>query len=128
MAKTPNIQVIGKERNPGSGMFFTDGEKVFIGRDYALQNQIDEAKAKTEARGCYKACRTCNACANSRRGTSYPRQFDSKQGKTIDCRGCEPFRFHDCNNGFMRNTHQEAEPFTPDQQKLIDESDGKPLI
>lgn len=122
------IEFKKKPRKDGAGMFWTDGSRVFLGRDYALQNEIDEVKAKTQERACFKGCRTCGACANSRRDATYPKSYDSNEGKMIDCRACEKFRFHDCHNGVLRDTRQEAEPFTPDMIKIMDEQGGKPLI
>lgn len=133
-------------KDPGSALWTTeDGSQVFIGRDYALQNEIDEKIAERNARSCFRGCNTCGACANSKRdnvnrqvftredglaivkgpGVSY----DSNKHQWVNCRECEPFRFHDCHNGVMRDTHQDAEPFTQDQLDLIKlAEDGRPLI
>lgn len=105
-----------------------DGEKVFIGRNYALQNQIDESKKKTQERSCFSACQTCGHCKASRRSCSADYSFDTNTGKRVHCAGCERFGFCDCANGFLRNAHGEAEPFTPDHQKLLKDTGGKPLI
>lgn len=132
-----------KPRKDGAGLFTLDGNDVFIGRDWALQNEINDTLAKTQARSCFKACRTCGACANSKRDNFTPRvvtdvkgnaqfvgprmSYDSNAHKWVDCRSCEKFRFHDCHNGWMRDSRQEAEPFTEDAQKLFAQG-GKPLI
>lgn len=122
------ISFKGKPRKEGSGLFTLDGEdRIFIGKDWALQNEIDEAREKTRSRACFKECRTCGACSNSRRDASYPFQFDANEAKLVSCRGCERFRFHDCHNGWMRDSRGDAEPFTEDAQKLFKEG-GKPLI
>lgn len=119
-----------KGKNRGGSQLFTNkhSDRVWKGRDYALQNEIDEAKEKTQNRACFKMCRTCGKCANSHRDSSHPFSHDSNVGKKIDCRKCEPFSFHDCHNGVLRDTHQDAEPFTFDMLKLLEESGGKPLI
>lgn len=119
-----------KRRKDGAGTYFQtkDGSRVVLGRDWALQNEIDETKEKTKSRGCFRECRTCGACANSRRDASWPYSRDPDTGKTVNCNTCERFRFHDCHNGLMRDTRQDAEPFTEEQQKLIDQSGGRPLI
>lgn len=109
------------------GGFWTDGTSVFIGRDWALQNAIDDAKRRTQNRSCFLACRTCGCCANSCRDATYPKSYDENSGKKVDCRGCEPYRFHDCHNGWMRDAHGDAEPFTDEALKLFKEG-GKPLI
>jgi hypothetical protein len=121
------IEVVKKPRkDSGSALWQTkDGTRVFIGRNYALQNEIDENKQKTRERSCYKGCQTCGFCVNSRRNCAHPYNFDN--GKKVFCEGCEKFGFHDCNNGFLRNAHGEAEPFTEEAQKLFDQG-GKPLI
>lgn len=128
-----------------SGLYGLPGDnRIFIGKNWALQNDIDEAKAKTRARACFKECRTCGACANSKRDNFQPRAFvikndkwvlqnphksyDANAGKWVNCRDCEPFRFHDCHNGVFRDSRQEPEPFTPDVIKLLKESGGRPLI
>lgn len=122
------IEFNRKPRKDGGGMFFTDGHQVFIGRDYLNQNDINETLEKTRARSCFRGCRTCGACANSRRDATVPKSYDYNAGKMIDCRSCEKYRYHDCHNGWMRDTRQQAEPFTPDMIKLLEESGGKPLI
>lgn len=126
------ISFKGKDRrDAGEGTWWTDksGSRVFIGRDYALQNEIDEAIAKRNARSCFRECMSCAACKNSARDSTYPKMYDDRAGKMIDCRSCEPFRFHDCANGVMRNSRQEAEPFTQDQLDLIAVAEGKrPLM
>lgn len=105
------------------------GARDFVtGKDWALQNDIDEAKEKTRSRACFRECRTCGACANSARDATNPKMYDAHAQKSIDCRGCEPFRFHDCHNGYMRNARGEAEPFTETQIDLIETLGGKPLI
>lgn len=109
-----------------SDLFTVDGTDIVIGRDYALQNEIDEVKAKTKSRSCFKECRTCGACANSKRDNTWQYSYD--KGKKINCKSCEKFRYHDCHNGVLRNTRQEAEPFTEDMYKIMDEKGGKPLI
>lgn len=116
-------------RTPGSELWISkDGETVFVGRDYARQNEIDENKKQTSERSCFKACQTCGHCANSRRGCAVPKSYDRNAGKMIDCRSCEKFSFHDCNNGFLRDTFQRAEPFTEEHLKLLESTGGKPLI
>lgn len=140
------IEFPRKPRKDGANIWFQteDGSRVFIGRDYALQNEIDEKKAQTRARACFRECRTCGACSNSKRDNFTPQEvktasgliqlksatksYDEHAGKWIDCRKCEPFRFHDCHNGVMRNSHQDPEPFTEEQQKFLDQTGGKPLI
>lgn len=126
------IEFPGKSRkDAGAGQYWTDkdGSRVFIGRDYALQNDIDEKIAERNERACFKGCRTCGACSNSARDATYPKMYDANEGKMIDCRACEPYRYHDCHNGVMRNTRQDAEPFTQDQIDLIELAENKrPLI
>lgn len=123
-----NIRFNKKPRKD-TGLFHgPDGKTIVIGKDWALQNEIDETKKATQERSCFKACRTCGCCANSRRDSSDPRSYDHNIRKTIDCRGCERFRFHDCHNGLMRDAHGEAEPFTEVQLQMLDETGGKPLI
>lgn len=134
-----------KPRKHGSDLWISkDGSQIFIGRDYAQQNAIDEAKLKTRSRSCYKECRTCGTCANSKRDNfnmqyiateagltlvkGPTKSFDNVTGRWVDCRTCEPYRFHDCHNGWMRDSRGEAEPFTEEAQRLIKESGGKPLI
>lgn len=118
-----------KPRKDGSGLFTTDGSDIFIGKDWALQNEIEEVREETKARSCFRECRTCGCCANSRRSCTHPISYDFNSHSTVDCRSCERFRFHDCNNGLMRDSRQEAEPFTEEQIKLIEQSeDGRPLI
>lgn len=115
-------------RKGGEGLFTSDdNENIFIGRDYALQNEIDETKERTQSRSCFKGCRTCGCCANSRRDASYPYSYDEKAGKMISCKHCEKFRYHDCHNGWMRTSHQDAEPFTEEAVKFFNKG-GKPLI
>lgn len=116
------------KRKPGSDLWLTKDGTIVIGRDYVRQNEIDEAKQKTRARACFRECRTCGACSNSRRDATVTKQYDAHEKRDIDCRKCEPFRFHDCHNGWMRDSHQDAEPFTEDVQNLIDKYGGKPLI
>lgn len=128
MSKITKVNSQSKARKEGLGLFTLDGNDIFIGKDFALQNEIDESRKATKARGCFKACKACDCCAASRRGTSHPYRFDSNAGKMKNCITCEKFRFHDCNNGFMRDSRQEAEPFTEEAQKLIKESGGKPYI
>ena len=126
------ISVKGKDSRFSSlsGDFWTDdGHNIYIGKDWALQNEITETRLKTEARACYRACRTCNHCSNSLRdGSSCSSQYDANSGKMIHCTMCEKFGFCDCRNGFFRNAHQDAEPFTPDVQETIKTLNGKPLI
>src|SRR4051812_47052321 len=98
------ISFPGKPRKDSSGLWADKDGTVFIGADYALQNEINEKLEKRNKRACFKGCMTCGACANSRRGCAYPRSFDANAHKTVDCRSCEPFRYHDCNNGVMRNS------------------------
>ena len=134
-----------KPRKEGIG-FWTDGSgEVFsVGKDWALQNEINEKKELTKSRGCYVDCRTCGSCGNSRRDNLNTQVFvtegnkvilkaptmsyDSVRKTWIDCRACEPFRYHDCHNGFFRDFHGEAEPFTPDVVELLRTTGGKPLI
>jgi hypothetical protein len=139
-----SIEFKKKPRKEGLGLFTLDGDQVFIGKDYALQNEIDETKLRTRARACFRECRTCGACSNSKRDnfvlqvvhhadgrveTKAPtKSYDENTKKWIDCRECEPFRFHDCHNGWFRDSRQEAEPFTPDVIGLLKRSGGKPLI
>lgn len=141
-----SIHIKGKPRKPGSDIWLDKhGEVVTTsGRDLALQSEIDEAKAKTKARACFKECHTCGACANSRRDNFQHRLVEIKDGEAklksptvsydhaskefVDCRECEPFRYHDCHNGFFRNARGEAEPFTQDVLDLIKKHGGKPLI
>lgn len=125
------ISFPGKPRNPSSGLDFwtDDGHNIFVGKDWALLNEIEENKLKTQSRSCYRECRTCGCCANSiRDGSSNSRCYDTNAGKRIACSSCEKFRFCDCRNGFMRNAHGDAEPFTEDQYKLLKETGGRPLI
>lgn len=122
------IEFPKKSRKDGELWITNDGSQVFIGRDYALQNEIDENKAKTKERSCFKECQFCSHCVASRRGCGNPRSYDAHAGKTIDCRSCEKFGFHDCNNGFLRTSRGDAEPFTEEAQKLIDSTGGKPLM
>lgn len=122
------VRVKKKPRKQGAGLYGLSGsDRIFVGKDWALQNDIDEAKVKTKERACFRACRTCGACANSRRGASYPYRFDANSREMINCKGCEPFRFHDCENGKMRDARQEAEPFTEDAEKYFKKG-GKPLV
>lgn len=107
------------------GIFTIDGKKVVIGADLLRNTEVADAKRKTEARSCFKACRSCGTCANSRRDSSYP--FSLDRGKLVGCKGCEPYRFHDCHNGWMRDSYGDAEPFTEEAQKLFDQG-GRPLI
>lgn len=133
-------------KDPDSALWMSDdGSQVFIGRDYALQNEIDESIRKRNARSCFRECHTCGTCANSKRDAVNPQvsttetglqvvrgpgeSYDENSKSWINCRSCEPFRWHDCNNGFMRNSRGEAEPFTADQISLIESSEtGKPLM
>lgn len=117
-----------KSRKEGLGLFTLDGNDVYIGKDWALQSEIDEVKAKTKAKGCFRECRSCGACSASRRDAPSPYTVDPTTGKQHNCVTCEKFRFHDCHNGFMRDSRQEAEEFTEDVQKIIRERGGKPLI
>lgn len=117
-----------KPRKEGLGLFTLDGSDIYIGKDWALQNEINETMEKTRNRGCFHACGSCGSCVNSRRGTSYPYRYDANAKKMKNCITCEPFRFHDCNNGWMRDSRQDAEPFTPDVIDLIKKSGGKPYI
>lgn len=134
-----------KPRKQGVG-FWTDGSgEIFAaGKDWALQNEIDEKKILTKSRGCFKECRTCGTCANSRRDNLNTQVFVTESGravlkaptqsfdwinkKWIDCRACEPFRYHDCQNGFLRDAYGDAEAFTPDVIELLRNTGGKPLI
>jgi hypothetical protein len=109
------------------GMFTIDGSQVVIGTDLLRNTEILDAKERTKKRACFIECQTCGTCGNSRRGTSDPRRYDSNAGKVVNCIGCEPYRFHDCSNGFLRDSYGEAEPFTEDVQKLFDEG-ARPLI
>lgn len=110
------------------GIFTSNGEDIIIGADQLRNSEVQDARAKTHARSCFVECRTCGACANSRRDATVPTIYDYNAQKKIDCRGCEPFRFHDCHNGWMRDSYGDAEPFTPDVIKIIKEQNGKPLI
>lgn len=125
-----DMRIKGKQREPGSGLWTDkDGSQIFVGRDYALQNEIDEVRAKTRTRSCFTECQTCLQCKGSCRDNTYPKSYDSNAGKMVDCRGCEKFRFCDCRNGVYRNTRQEPEPFTPDHLSLIEMAEGKrPLM
>lgn len=121
------IRFKGKKRSPSE--YSTDGKSLFLNREWEMQNEIERAKQRTQARACFRGCNTCGACANSRRDATYPKEYDNNAGKLIDCRKCEPFRFHDCHNGWLRNARQEAEPFTEEMTKLIEEGPGgRPLI
>lgn len=123
------VKFTGKPRKD-SEIYKLPGDRsarVVSGRDVTLQAEIDANMAKTRERSCFKGCRTCGQCANSRRGCQDPRSYDENAGKMVDCQGCERFRFHDCNNGFMRNARGEAEPFTEDAQKYFMQG-GRPLI
>lgn len=138
-----DIKFKGKQRKPSTGLY-KGARGIVTGRDWALQNEIDETRETTQARSCYRGCRTCGACANSKRDNFLPqarkttsgitevisatKSYDENSGSWIDCRSCEPFRFHDCHNGVMRDTRQEAEPFTPEQIALLESTGGKPLI
>lgn len=115
-------------KDPSSQLFVQGDNTVIIGRNYALQNEIDETKKITQARACFIGCRTCGKCSNSQRDATVPMSYDENSRKWIDCRGCEPYSFHDCQNGVMRNAYQDAEPFTAEQQKILKETGGKPLI
>src|SRR4051812_33765255 len=111
------ISVKDKDRAPGGNPDSTmwtdpDGTQVFIGRDWALHNEIQDAKALTKTRSCFRECHTCGCCANSCRDSSHSKSYDAHTKKWVGCKGCEPFRWHDCHNGFMRNSRGEAEPFT----------------
>lgn len=117
-----------KPRKEGLGLFTLDGNDIYIGKDWALQSEIDEANRRTRSRACFKGCGTCGCCVNSRRGTSYPYRYDANAKKLKNCNNCEPFRFHDCNHGWMRDSRQEAEPFTDDVIDLIKKTGGKPYI
>lgn len=110
------------------GIFTVDGKTWVIGADLLRNSDVEEAKRVTRARACFKECRTCGACANSARDATYPYTYDDHERKNINCIGCEPFRYHDCHNGWMRDSYGDAEPFTPDVIKLLKESGGKPLI
>ena len=126
-----DISFPGKNQRFSSlGGVFTDGSgMVFIGKDWALQNEINENKEKTKARSCYRECRTCGCCSNSiRDGSSNSRCYDEGIGRRIACTSCEKFRFCDCRNGFFRNAHGDAEPFTPDVVEMLKSTGGKPLI
>lgn len=118
-----DFRVSAKQRKDAStkGIFTIDGHEIVIGADLLRNSEVQAAKAKTEARSCFKACRSCGSCSESRRDTSYP----YRNGH--NCITCEPFRFHDCNNGWMRDSYGEAEPFTEEAQKLFEDG-GKPLI
>ena len=126
----------GHDRAPYQSRFeglegvFEDGSgQIFIGKDWALQNEIIENKEKTQSRSCFRECRTCGCCANSHRdGSSCVSSYDDNAGKRIACSTCEKFRFCDCRNGFFRNAHGDAEPFTDEVYKTLKELDGKPLI
>lgn len=137
-----DVKVKPKPRKEGSGLF-QGARGIVQGKDWAQQNEIDETRTSTRARSCFRECKTCGACANSNRDNFLPQavtnpsgevevaptmSYDEVSGQWIDCRECEPFRFHDCHNGVMRNTRQEAEPFTPDQLALLERTGGKPLI
>lgn len=116
-------------RKPTSGLWTDkDGTRVFVGSEYHLTNEIQEVKEKTRARACFRECRTCGACSNSRRDATVPTQYDANAKRMIDCRKCERFRFHDCHNGVFRDAHQNAEPFTPDVIEMMKKTGGKPLI
>lgn len=121
----------GKNQRFGSlGGVFTDGSgSVFIGKDWALQNEITESRERTKSRTCYVECRTCGCCSNSLRdGSSCSRQYDGNEGKTVACTNCEKFRFCDCRNGYFRDAHGDAEPFTPDVVEMMRKNGGRPLI
>lgn len=143
---TPKVEFKKKPRKDSGGWWTDkDGSQVFIGKDYALQNEIDETRARTQARSCYRNCMSCGTCKASKRDNLHPQvetqptglkvvrgpqmSYDDNEGKWINCRDCEPFRFHDCHNGFMRDSRQEAEPFTQDQLDLIQLAvDKRPLM
>lgn len=139
------IEFPKKSRKDGSGLWTDkDGSRVFIGKEWHLYNEITEVKEKTKSRGCYKECRSCGTCANSRRdnfdrqviilndgswkikGATY--SYDNVNREWVDCNDCEPFRWHDCQNGLMRDAHGQAEPFTPDVIEMMKRTGGKPLI
>lgn len=109
------------------GIFTVDGERWVIGADLLRNSDIEEHKRITRERACFRECRTCGCCANSSRDCTHPKTYDANAGKMIDCRGCEPFRFHDCHNGWMRDSYGDAEPFTDEAQRLFDLG-GRPLI
>lgn len=116
-------------KRTGSGLWTDKDGTMFIGKDYAKQNEIEEAIAKRNARSCFRACGTCGACANSHRDGTYPYSYDHNARKNINCRSCEPHRFHDCNNGWFRDSYQKAEPFTDTQLDLLKlAEDGRPLM
>lgn len=126
-----SISSKGKNQRFGSleGVFTDGSGLVFIGKDWALQNEINETKEKTQSRSCYKECRTCGCCGNSiRDGATCSSQYDANAGKMVSCTNCEKFRFCDCRNGFFRNAHGDAEPFTPDVVETLRTTGGKPLI
>lgn len=128
---TRNVPQPGGRRSPSSlgGLFQSKDGTVFVGHEYEKQVAINEAKANTKARACFRECLSCGTCKNSARDATYPKMFDANAGKSIDCRKCEPFRFHDCHNGLMRNAHGQAEPFTQGQLDLIKVAeDGRPLM
>lgn len=109
------------------GIFTTDGTDIVIGADLLRNSEVLDAKEKTRARGCYVEDHTCGCCGVSRRGTSDPRRYDSNAGKLANCITCEPYRFHDCADGWFRDSYGDAEPLTEDVKKLFDEG-ARPLI
>lgn len=119
-----------KQRKDSSlkGLFTIDGKQVILGADLLRNTEVQDAKAKTRERACFRECRTCGCCANSARDCTHTKTYDANAQKSVDCRGCEPFRFHDCHNGWFRDSYGDAEPFTPDLIQLLEESGGKPLI
>ena len=119
-----------KSRFESLGDIWTDGSgQIFIGKDMCLQNDILDNKEETKSRSCYRECRTCGCCANSMRdGSSCVSSFDQNAGKMIACSSCEKFRFCDCRNGFFRDAHGDAEPFTEEVYKTLKETSGRPLI
>lgn len=110
------------------GIFSIDGKGIVVGADLLRNAEVQEAKERTKARSCYVECHTCGACGVSRRSTSNPRRYDANAKKLIDCRKCEPFRFHDCAEGWFRDSYGDAEPLTEDVQKMFDEQGARPLI
>ena len=134
-----------KPRKEGVGYWTDSSGQVFaVGKDWALQNEINEKKELTKSRGCFKECRTCGCCANSRRDNFNIQFVVTESGKVsmklpsesydwinkkwVDCLACEPFRYHDCHNGWFRDFHGDAEPFTPDVIEMLRKTGGKPLI